>query len=57
MENISQVQKPDKTSHLLRVKGAANMGIWAAREMVELLAKIAKQVKELGERGFRCLKT
>lgn len=40
----------------MRVKGAATMGIWAAGEMVVPLAKIAKQVKELGERGFRCLK-
>lgn len=60
MENISQVQEPDEISHLLRMKGAANMGIWSAGEMVVPSAKIAKQVKKLGERvsvlGFRCLK-
>lgn len=44
----------------MRMKGAANMGIWSAGEMVVPSAKIAKQVKKLGERvsglGFRCLK-
>lgn len=44
----------------MRVKGAANMGIWSAGETVVPSAKIVKQVKKLGERvtglGFRCLK-
>lgn len=57
---ISQVQESDEVSQLLRVKGAANMGIWSAGETVVPSAKIVKQVKKLGERvtglGFRCLK-